>query len=515
KKIFDSYFYKKGLAPNKIKAFYLDIAPIRESVLEKIEGLPVEQELKMKLQGMFAVKQSLKISFLVTNGARLSYTFKEPEYIGGISFILLHPDYIDFTEYTLYEEYSAIEMYLSEDNTNDFGVFTGSYAINPLTGKKIPIFISVKYDCPIYMANPYLNSEDRITAQEEGLPIIDVVQNGVFIESDFLNGLPKEEGRALLMEQFAQADIGTYESYYSKDKILLSSLDTFGALIPFFIDSEEELHSLKNHIPFVLSSKFRPILSDDIDVPGNMISGSINHIFSAGILPILAVLYDNVGGSTSLFSKDAIKSYQLWQGIELLTIPEDELYENVFVPLCFLSIIEKEKKVKLPSLFKKLKLVHQTYDDDYHKICRSNNNLFDFSMLLKKYSGDACRMYFLSKPMDQDFIFNEVELASMKNLKKSIEEFYSKPFCEKNQLENRFKEFVHHSLEALDQKNVYAYVEGVTRFFKEELWNSSITSKQGLCLLKLIYPICPFLAEDLYQTVYRGKYLISDDGWII
>lgn len=515
KKILDTYFNKKALYPNKVKAFYLDISLIRESVIEKIDELPVEISLSEKLKNIFSPKNSLTIHFSVTNGAKLTYNFRDPEYIGGISFILLHPDYIDFTEYTLYEEYTAIEMYLSEDNTNDFGVFTGSYAINPLTGKKIPIFISVKYDCPIYVANPYLNSEDRITAQEEGLPIIDVVQNGVFIESDFLNGVPLEEGRQLIMKQFSLADIGTYESYYSKDKILLSSLDTFGALLPFFIDNEEELHSLKRYLPFVLSSKFRPVLSDDIEVSGNMISGSMNHLFSAGILPILSILYDNVGASSSIFSSDAVQNYQLWKGIELLAIPEDEIYENVFIPLCFISIIEKEKRVKLPPLFKKLELISMTFDDEYHKITRSNNNLFDFSMLLKKYSGDACRMYFLSKPLNQDFIFNEAELASMKNLKKSVEEFYSKPFSQKDILGSSFNEFMNRCLAALAEKNVCDYVEGITSFFKEELWNTSITNKQGLILLKILYPVCPFLAEDIYREIYHGKYLISDDGWII
>lgn len=515
KKILDTYFYKKTLSPNKVKAFYLDISTIRESVAEKINTLPIEENLRQKLEDIFALKKSLTINFSITNGAKLSYNFKEPEFIGGISFILLHPDYIDFTEYTLYEEYPAIELYLSEDNTNDFGVFTGNYAIHPLTGKKIPIFISVKYDCPIYVANPFLNSEDRITAQEEGLPIIDVVQNGVFIESDFLNGILVEEGRTLLMEQFVSADIGTYEAYYSKDKILLSSLDSFGALLPFFIDNEEKLYSLKNHLPFVLSSKFRPVLSDDIEVPGNMISGSINHIFSAGMLPILSILYDNVGASYSIFSLDAIKNYQMWKGIDLLTIPEDEIYENIFVPLCFLSIIEKEKGVKLPPLFKKLELVHLTYDEQYHKITRSNNNLFDFSSLLKKYSGDALRMYFLSKSFHQDFIFNEAELASMKNLKKSIEEFYMKPFSQKDTLGPVFKNFIEECLKLIEEKNISRYVEGVTNFFKEYLWNTSMTYKQGLVLLKIIYPICPFLAENIYQDIYHGKYLISDDGWII
>ncbi len=515
KKILDSYFYKKTLYPNRIQGFYFDIKEITEDILKSIQELNTEEEVKKELIDMLEVKESLDISFTTTNGAKLTFNFKEPEYIGGISFILLHPDYINFEDYTLYEEYSAIELYLSEDNTNDFGVFTGNYAINPLTGKKIPIFLSVNEDCPIYFANPYLNPKDRITAQEEGLPIIDVVQNGVFIESDFLNGIPLAEGRKLIIEQFVKADIAVPKSYYSKDKILLSSLDSLGALLPFFVDHEDQLYSLKRYLPFVLSNKFRPVLSEDIDVPGNMISGSMNHIFSTGILPFLAILYDSVGESTSIFSEDAIRSFQMWKGIELFTIAKDELYENVFVPLCIKCFIEKEKRVVLPPLFHHLILLHPVYDEDYHKLSKTNNNLLDFSKELDKYSGDAMRMYFFSKPFNQDFIYSETELASIKNLRKSIEELYMKPFVKEDALEDSFQTLTECVLLALQDKNICQYTTLLIAFFKEHLWQNSITAKHGLLYLKLLYPVCPFLAEDIYQSVYKGKYLISDDGWIL
>ncbi len=515
KKVVDDYFYKKNLYPNKIKAFYLDISELKEDIIEKIKELNSTEVFKEKLNQMLKPTNSLTIPFSVTNGARLEYTFKEPEYLGGISFIAIHPDYIDFTEYTRYEEYSAIELYLSDDNTNDFGVFTGNYAINPLTGKKIPIFLSVKYDCPIYIANPYRNPMDRITAQEESLPIIDVVQNGVFIESDFLNGIPVEQGRSLIMEQFSNAEIGTFEAYYSKDKILLSSLDSFGALLPFFMDIDERLHSLKKNLPFVLSSKFRPILSDDIDVPGNMMPGSINHIFSTAMLPFLSVLYDKIGASTSIFSNDAVQYFKAWNGIELLSIPADEIYEAIFVPLCIISVIEKEKKVKLPSLYKTVQLIQPTFDEEYHKISRANNNLLNFKSILNKYSSDACRMYFLSKPLNQDFIFNEPELLSMKNLMRSIEEFFYKSHGKTDTLKAQFEQFVQSMQGYLKEKDSFQYVETLIQFFKETLWNSTVTQHQGLILLKFLYPVCPFLAEELYQTIFKGKYLISDDGWII
>lgn len=515
KKILDPYFYKKNLIPNRVKAFYLDIGNLIPLLLKKIEELPVSDLIKNDLLSMLEIKSRLTITFDVTNGAKLTHTFTEPEYIGGISYILIHPDYIDFPEYTQYEEFQAIELYLSDDNTNDFGVFTGNYAINPLTGRKIPIFLSVKEDCPVYFANAFLNPSDRLIAQEELLPIIDVVQNGVFIESDFLNGIPVAEGRSLMIEQFVKAEIAVTENYYSKDKILLSSLDSLGALIPFFIDQEGELYSLKKYIPFVLSSKFRPVLSDEIDVPGNMFPGSINHIFSSGIASILAILYDNVGESLSIFSRDSLEGLRLWSPIKILTIPAEELFENVFVPLCFRCIIEKEKKTELPVLFEHLVLVKPTFDEDYHRFSKVNNNLLDFTKKIEKYSGDAIRMYVLSKPLEQDFIFSDTELESIKNLRKSISDLYQNPFIKENNLKDAFQRLIEECSCALDKRDTVAYVNTLITFFKENLWLHQITHKQGLIFLKLLYPICPFLAEEIYQEIFKGKYLISDDGWII
>jgi len=59
-----------------------------------------------------------------------------------------------------------------------------------------------------------------------------------------------------------------------------------------------------------------------------------------------------------------------------------------------------------------------------------------------------------------------------------------------------------------------SYVNELITFFKEYLWFQQITHKEGLLFLKLLYPVCPFLAEEIYHDIYKGKYLISDDGWI-
>ena len=258
RKYYDTAFENDELVLTKAKVFYLDLKGIHHILERKINELPLSLLEKSKVLKLLNIQNSLIIPFDVTNGTKLTINLKNPELIGGITYICINPNYMDFALYTIYDEYDSIEDYLT-GNINTFGVFSGTYAVNPLTGKKIPIFISDKYEDDIYIGNPGINLEDREFALMEELEIIDIISNGVLINSDFLDGYSKDDARDLIIEAFVDAEIAEVETYYAKDKILLSSMDAFGALLPFLQD-DDKLYSLKEYLPFTFSAKFRPVL---------------------------------------------------------------------------------------------------------------------------------------------------------------------------------------------------------------------------------------------------------------
>lgn len=513
KKIIDSYYKNDSLHPNRVKAFYLDISNCIDEIIENINSLNVTNELKEQLLEILEPNRSINIDLMLTNGKSIKVNMKNPEYMGGIAYICLHPDYIDLDEFVSLDELSALEEYLSVDNTNDFGFFTGNYAINPLTGNKIPVFISVNYNVPIYIGNPHLNKADYETAISEGIRILNITQDGVFVQSDFLNGVRIEEGKDLLIDNFVNADMCSIDTYYEKKEILLSSTDTLGALIPFLKDSDEKIYSLKKHLPFIFSPQFRPILGNDVDVPGRTIEGSINHLFSSGLTPLLSLIYDEIGGSSSIFSKETIDMLKKWNGIEVYSLMKNQIYVGIFIPIVILSIIEKEKEVKLPPLFKKLLLIDETLDVNYEVMNRSNNNLFDLEKMLNRFSPDAIRLYFLSKPVDS-FVFDINELEETNNLLSKIEEYYSHDFTLDNSIQSKFNEYLKECDRLIKEKEVSLYVNKVIEMFNEVLDNRTPTYDQALLFLKLLYPISPFMADDINKEIFKSKYLIGDDGWI-
>ena len=202
-----------------------------------------------------------------------------------------------------------------------------------------------------------------------------------------------------------------------------------------------------------------------------------------------------------------------WNGIEVYSLMKNELYVGVFIPLVILTIIEKEKGVKLPPLFKKLLIIEDTVDSNNLTMNRSNNNLFDLNKLLDKYSPDAIRMYFLSKDVNS-FVFKIEELEEFNNLIDNIEKYYYKDFTLDNSIQSKFEEYLKKCDELIKNKEVDLYVNNLVEFFNEVLCGITPTYEQAYLFLKLLYPVAPFLADDINKEVFKGKYLIGDDGWI-
>jgi phenylalanyl-tRNA synthetase beta chain len=68
--------------------------------------------------------------------------------------------------------------------------------------------------------------------------------------------------------------------------------------------------------------------------------------------------------------------------------------------------------------------------------------------------------------------------------------------------------------ELIKNKEVDLYVNKVIEMYNNVLVNIRPTREQALSFLKLLYPIMPFMADDINKEIFKSKYLIGDDGWI-
>ena len=176
----------------------------------------------------------------------------------GATYCVLAPEHELVDKITTSEQKKAVDNYKEQASKQSeiertsttkekTGVFTGSYAINPVNGKKIPIWISdyvlSTYGTGAIMAVPAHDERDYSFAKKFDLEIIPVLEggdvskeayigDGVHINSDFLNGLNKEEAIEKMSTWLKENNLGEKTTNYKLRDWLVSRQRYWGAPIP-------------------------------------------------------------------------------------------------------------------------------------------------------------------------------------------------------------------------------------------------------------------------------------------
>lgn len=513
-KIYDSAINHKNLPTMIHKCFVLKVKDLIGEVIEEINQINCSPSIREKLLEAFEPRKIMTFDLFVSNGAKLSAYMEAPEYMGGISFIFLNPEYIDITDYVDINEYHSVFSYLEGTNDNNMFVFSGLFARNPLTGREIPIFISTLFQCDVYLGIPGIDEDDRVLALEEELEIIKLINDNKLINSDFLDNLNALEARETIINAFTDADIAKVHVLYDREEFVLSSLDNFGPLFPFLEDKDtEEIFSLQGHLPYAFSSKMRPVLADNVDIVGTTMNGTMNNLFTEGMCPIISVLYDDIGSIISIFSNEAYNELIRMNGISYLAIEEKDLYSSVLMPMIFYRIISREANKEFPKLINRLEVFEKTIDIAHNDIKRSNNNLVDFEKLFDRFLSDSIRMLVASSKSNEIFIFDTYQLD---DLDKTIRRLYEQLIDVQEESPNadyplfNLIKSINSRLEAND---VTGYAKCVEEFITKYVFEYGLSAKQTFTFIKLIYPLMPFLAEEVFKTVFNGKYSIMNEDW--
>lgn len=179
----------------------------------------------------------------------------------GATYCVLSPEHPYVDEITSPEQKEAIDAYKkacatksdlerTELNKEKTGVFTGAYAINPVNGKEVPIWISdyvlASYGTGAIMAVPAHDTRDYEFAKKFGLEIIPVLEggnieeeawteDGLHINSDFLNGMNKEDAINTMLKWLEEHHCGNAKTTYKLRDWLFSRQRYWGEPIPIIL----------------------------------------------------------------------------------------------------------------------------------------------------------------------------------------------------------------------------------------------------------------------------------------
>ena len=218
--------------------------------------------------------------------------------IFGVTFMVLAPEseYVDLV--TTPEQSEAVKAYLEEVKKKTererlidkkvSGVFSGSYAVNPVTGKNIPIYISdyvlAGYGTGAIMAVPAHDSRDYAFARHFDLPIIPLIEGADVSEESFdakdgimmnssneklqLNGLQVKEAIAKTKEYIAEAGIGRVKVNYRLRDAIFSRQRYWGEPFPIYYDENNQPQALpESELPLQLPEVDKFLPTEDSEPP--------------------------------------------------------------------------------------------------------------------------------------------------------------------------------------------------------------------------------------------------------
>ena len=250
----------------KMKQWQLRVSAYAERLLAGLDKLDWTDALKEMQRNWIGKSQGAEMIFkTVTLGSEKQYDMTifttRADTVFGVTFMVLAPESDWVEKLTTAEQKSAVEEYLAfakkkterermAETRKVTGVFTGSYAINPFTGKEVPVWVSEYvlsgYGTGAIMAVPAHDSRDYAFAKEFNLPIIPLIEGcdvsqqsfdakeGIMCNSGFLSGMSVKEAIPAAIDEVERLGIGRRKINYRLRDAIFSRQRYWGEPFPIY-----------------------------------------------------------------------------------------------------------------------------------------------------------------------------------------------------------------------------------------------------------------------------------------
>ena len=243
----------------KMRQWMLKITAYADRLLDDLDDLDWPEPIKEMQRNWIGRSVGAEVTFKIKNSDKSFAVFTtRPDTLFGCSYTVLAPENELVKEITSPEQKEAVDAYIksiesksdlerTDLNKDKTGVFTGAYAINPVNGEEVPVWISdyvlATYGTGAVMAVPAHDERDYAFATKFDLPIKEVVEggdiskeafagDGVHVNSDFLNGLYNEDAKAKMVDWLTEKGVGEKKVNYKMRDWNFSRQRYWGEPIP-------------------------------------------------------------------------------------------------------------------------------------------------------------------------------------------------------------------------------------------------------------------------------------------
>lgn len=434
------------------------------------------------------------------------------------------------------------DMERTELNKDKTGVFTGAYAINPVNGREIPIWISdyvlVSYGTGAIMAVPAHDTRDFEFATKFGLEIIPVLQgpteelpyvgDGVHINSEFLNGLGKEDAISKMIKWLEDNKCGEAQVNYKMRDWIFSRQRFWGEPIPMvYCNTCGWVPLNEEDLPLVLPDVAEYEPTDDGESPLAKITDWVNTTCPkcGGHARRETDTMPNWAGSSWYFlrfmdahndhefaSMDAMKYWNRvdWYNGGMEHTARHLLYARFWVQFLYNIGLVPHKEMIWTRVSHGMVL-----GSNNEKMSKSKGNVINPDDIVNEFGADTLRVYELFMgDYEQDAPWSTDSLKGCKRFLDRIVRLKDR-VVEGNKYSEKLETIIHQSIKKVtyDLSHI-AYNTAVSTLMillnkYEEC--EHITKKDYTLLLTLLNPMAPHITEELNESL--GQSPICEGTW--
>ena len=529
----------------------IEIPKYAEKLLEGLDRVDYPESTKEIQRNWIGKSIGAEVEFKVDK-TDMSFTVftTRCDTLFGVTYCVLSPDHSLVDKITTKEQEKVVKRYKEETakksdlertdlNHDKTGVFTGSYAINPVNNKKIPIYIAdyvlSTYATGAIMAVPAHDKRDFEFAKKFNLEIIkvldvdeqDMEKDGIHISSGFLDGLNKKDAIEKMLEYLEKNNLGKKKINYKMRDWIFSRQRYWGEPIPIVeledgtqvaLDDKDlplELPVLEDYKPFRDGRSALARAKDFINVEINGKKGKreLSTMPGSAGSSWYFLRYIDPHNDQKLAEK---KLLDHWMPVDLYVGGTEHAVGHLLYSRMWTKFLHEEGILNVDEPYKKL--FHQGMMLGANGI-KMGKRYKDFVVnpndIVNEYGADALRLYQMfmgpleaSKPWSNSGI-----VGAKKFLDKVVRLLTSDKIQDKDNknLDKVYNYTIKKCEEDYENLSFNTAIAQMMIFINDASKEDIVPLKYIKGFLKLLNPICPYLTEEFYQRFFNTSTITYEE----
>lgn len=538
-----------------ISQWVVKITDYAERLISGLEKTDFIEKVKRAQINWIGKSEGARVKFQISNDEcqmkELEVFTTRADTLYGVTFMVISPEH-PFVDEIVNEDIknykisirSKSDMERTELNKEKMGVFSGVYVVNPVNGKKIPLWVAdyvlMSYGTGVVMGVPGHDERDNEFAKKYKLPIVKVIDEGEkMINSEMLNGMPINEAIVKMNTWVEEKGIGKKTAMYHLRDWIFSRQHYWGEPIPMVTCPvcgwvAEKAENLPIKLPEV--EAYEP--TDDGKSPLSKVSDWVKTVCpkcggeakrETDTMPNWAgsdwyyLRYIDAHNENKLADFDLLRK---WLPVDVYVGGDEHNTLHLLYSRFIHQFLYDQGVVPTPEPYFKRMSHGVILGADNQRMSKSRGNVIVPETVADKYGVDVARLYLMFMgPFTGTMAWNEKTLMGVKRFLERFEGTVSKQILNIDDSNNGAEVIMNKAVKGISEDlEDFGYNTAIAKLMKliNEINRKGLklSEEQIKNVIRLIAPLAPYIAEELYSrlgggSVHGTNWPVVDEGLLV